>query len=43
MLAAEFETGETLCLQRTPQFLFLVRLVATEAAGDGGGFMQTGY
>ena len=37
MLAAELETREAARLQRAPQFLFLIRLVTTETAGDGGG------
>lgn len=37
MLAAEFETCEASGLQRAPQLLFLVGLVAKEPAGDDGG------
>lgn len=33
MLAAEFESRKTMTPQRTPQFLFLVGLVATKLAG----------
>ena len=34
MLASEFETRESSRLQRTPQCFFLVRLFATETAGN---------
>jgi len=42
MLAAELEACEATRLQSAPQFLLLVRLVATEAAGDGGGVHGNG-
>jgi len=37
MLAAEFESSKTPRPQGTPQFLFLVRLLMTEATGVAGG------
>jgi len=37
VLAAEFESGETARFQGGPQFLFILRLLAPQAAGIGGG------